>query len=154
LAASSALAEKTLNSGLVGDLESARYSAEKSAQTIVGQIDLSALGAKIGHYVRPKLSNLPIGSREVLNKKGLEVFSAHLDPYTRLKREVYSAKSIKNTEPEKYELILAKAKEEEAKVVDGGCPRLVYLFRWILSLIKEIEEELQKLNQKSQRGLL
>jgi hypothetical protein len=43
LAASSALAEKTLNSGLVGDLESARYSAEKSAQTIVGQIDLSAL---------------------------------------------------------------------------------------------------------------
>jgi hypothetical protein len=95
LAASSALAEKALNSGLVGDFESARNFAEKSSQTIVGQIDLSALGAKICYYVHPKLSNLLIGSREVLNKKVLEVFSPHLDAYTRLKREVYSAKSIK-----------------------------------------------------------
>ena len=78
------------------------------------------------------------------------MFSPHLDAYTRLKREVYSAKSIKNTEPEKYELILAKAKEEKAKVENGGCPRLVYLFRWILSRIKEIEVKLQKHNQKSQ----
>jgi len=116
LAASSALAEKALNSALAGDLESARDFAEKSAQAMVGQIDLSALGAKIGPYVHPKLSNLPIGSQGVLNKKVLEVVSANLDAYTRLKREVYSAESIKNTEPEKYELILTKAKEEEAKV--------------------------------------
>jgi hypothetical protein len=114
LAASSALAEKALNSALAGDLESARGFAEKSAQAMVGQIDLSALGAKIGPYVHPKLSNLPIGSQGVLNKKVLEVVSANLDAYTRLKREVYSAESIKNTEPEKYKLILAKAKEEKA----------------------------------------
>jgi hypothetical protein len=95
LVASSALAEKALNSGLVGDLESARNFAEKSSQTIVGQIDLSALGAKIGCFVHPKLSNLPIGSREGLNKKVLEVFSAHLDAYPLLKREVYSVESIK-----------------------------------------------------------
>jgi len=116
LAASSVLAEKAVASALAGDLESARDLAEKSAQAMIGRIDLSSLGVKVPLYVNPQLNSLPVGSQGVFNKKLLEVVAANLDEYARLKKEISSAESFKHTEPEKYNQILAKAKEEEAKI--------------------------------------
>ncbi len=150
LAASSALAEKAVASALAGDLEAARALAEKSAQAMVGHIDLGSLGIKIPPTVSPKLSSLPVGSQGVFTQKTLEVVGANLDEYVKLKKDLKVAEGYKDVDPEKYQQILTEAKVKEAKIKESlqKLNELLNSYRNNPLDYKRIEQELVQLNPK------
>jgi len=115
LAASAIFAEQALGAAVSGDLESARELAEKSAQAMTGEIDLTRL---------PSLEGVPVpanpASYAAATGAAIDEAAECLDKINSASKDIQRAQQLAATSPDEAE----KLKQQAAKVQQDAQTRL------------------------------
>jgi len=120
LTASTALAEKAAEAALGGDLENARDLAEKSAEAMTGQLDLTRLPAAM--YVPEPTrvdAAVPAATRAAVSQESIGALDRNLKALVEARRQAAAAEGLRATAPDEYQRAVAAARNLQQRSEDN-----------------------------------
>jgi hypothetical protein len=121
LAASVVLAEMAADAGTMGDMESARELAEKSAQAMTGLIDFSRLPTLDipGFDDAEPLPEGSVASQAIVSREVIYALDNNIQAYEKAEKQLSDAEQIKNSSPEKYQEAVNNVTTTQKRVKDN-----------------------------------